>query len=715
MSRVMVVSTRTLAAADCMHDRTHSTNASERTPSERPGIQQELSAMLGEAAASSGIVRLCAILQAMQAATSLDDRVDALHDLIVWTRRTRPLPGVPIGNDSPQFYRFTLLIDLCERSPAVRAVLKANIDEILADTSATNLIGTAGLPSGRGFLAEATDRLIARILPRPREDYDLGHICLRLFRHADEARRMAAMPPALFGRLVALVMPEDRPDLVTAVRADFADGLRLLGTRVRAFGLHEKVRERCPPRRVAQSPFFQIAQCIDELAQQWAQSGHDPAVGARCRELVAACREEVGEVLRRIESSGVSVDIVYSIEMIERCLVRMEQMIAIVEARDLQTFALRVHEFLARLIRAAQRDRSVRQLLRDTTGLLGRKVVERTGEGGGHYVARTGAEYRHIWVAAAGGGIVASCIGAMKFPVLEAAFAPFVEGLMLSAVYIGGFLFMQALGLILATKQPAMFGATVADIVRTPDATTSVDETAQLATHILRSQLAATLSNLVLVSLTAFAISSVWSVVHTTPYLDPAQARHTYEDLVPLRSGTIVYASLTGVLLWLASMAGGLLDNWSVYHRIPQGIADHPLGRLIGWQHMARLAGIWSRRIADAGTNIALGLLLGMTPVLGEFFGLPLDVRHVTLSTGKLMLGVASLGDDWYQDGLLWQALAGVAVTFVFNLGVSFLLALYVALRAYGLPRRRMFTILAQFGRRVRHTALIGPPRPTGD
>ena len=699
-----------------MHDRTNSTNTSDRRAGADPrAIQHELSAMLGEAAASPEIRRLWTILAAMHAATSLDDRVDALHDLIVWTRRKRPLPGVPVGDDPPQFHRFTLLIDLCERSPVARAVLKGNIDEILADTSATNLIGTAGLPSGRGFLAEATDRLIARILPRPREDYDLGHICLRLFRHADEARRMAGMPPALFGRLVALVMPEERPDLLTAVRADFADGLRLLGTRVRAFGLHEKVRERSPPRRVAQSPFFQLTQCIDELALQWAQSGHDTAVGTRCRGLIAECRGEVGEVLRRIESSGVSVDIVYSIEMIERCLVRMEQMIAIIEARDLQTFALRVHEFLSRLIRAAQRDRSVRQLLRDTTGLLGRKVVERTGEGGGHYVARTRAEYRHIWVAAAGGGIVASCMAAMKVPVMEAAFAPFVEGLLLSGVYIGGFLLMQALGLILATKQPAMFGATVADIVRAPDTATSVDETAQLATHILRSQLAATLSNLVLVSLTGFAISSVWYVVHDAPYLDYAQARHAYEDLVPLRSGTIIYASLTGVLLWLASMAGGLLDNWSVYHRIPQGIADHPLGRLIGWHHMARLAGIWSRRIADAGTNVALGLLLGMTPVLGEFFGIPLDVRHVTLSTGKLMLGVASLGDDWYQDGLLWEALAGVAVTFSFNLAVSFLLALYVALRAYGLPRRRMLTILAQFGRRVRHTALIGPPRPAGD
>jgi hypothetical protein len=74
-----------------MHDRTNSTNTSDRRAGADPrAIQHELSAMLGEAAASPEIRRLWTILAAMHAATSLDDRVDALHDLIVWTRRKRP-------------------------------------------------------------------------------------------------------------------------------------------------------------------------------------------------------------------------------------------------------------------------------------------------------------------------------------------------------------------------------------------------------------------------------------------------------------------------------------------------------------------------------------------------------------------------------------------------------------------------------------------------
>lgn len=657
---------------------------------------------LGEFSRSRDGRRFVKASQSLQSASSHDERIDALHDLISWSRRDRRLPDALQQRDVPEaFQRFALFIKTYETIPQARASLVAVVQEILRDVSMTSLVASAGLPSGRGFLSEATDRLIARMLPTPRDDHDLGRIFLRMFRHPTEVKRVGNLPLGLFARLVELLSLSTTPELMTALRADFADGFRLLATRVRASGLHDPLRERSTPCRVDESPFFQISVCVDALASRWSAGENDQALAEQCRKLIARCREEVLEVSRRIESSGVSVDIVYGVDLIERCLSRMGQMIGIIEAHDPDTFVMRLHDFFSRLITASYRDRSIVELLRDTTGLLGRKIVERNSRSGEHYVAHTAAEYRHIWVAAAGGGIVAGCMGAMKFPVIAAHHAPFVEGLLLTGIYIGGFLFMQAFALILATKQPAMFGATIADIVRTNDRAGGVDALATLATQILRSQLAATISNLILVSLTAFAISGIWWSLYGKPYLSPEEAIHTYEVLDPLGSGTIAYAAFTGLLLWLASMAGGLLDNWSVYHRIPQGIADHPLGRLVGWNRMARVAGMWSRRVADIGTNVTLGILLGMTPILGEFFGIPLDVRHVTLSTGKFMLGVASLGDRWYENGLIWSAAAGVAVMFVLNLSVGFLLALYVALRAYGLPPRRMLTVIKLFVKRV--------------
>lgn len=42
-----------------------------------------------------------------------------------------------------------------------------------------------------------------------------------------------------------------------------------------------------------------------------------------------------------------------------------------------------------------------------------------------------------------------------------------------------------------------------------------------------------------------------------------------------LHSGTVFYAALTGVLLWLSSLGAGWLENWIVYRRLPEALAKH--------------------------------------------------------------------------------------------------------------------------------------------
>ena len=59
---------------------------------------------------------------------------------------------------------------------------------------------------------------------------------------------------------------------------------------------------------------------------------------------------------------------------------------------------------------------------------------------------------------------------------------------------------------------------------------------------------------------------------------------------------------------------------------------------------MQKIAGWVDHDVRAWSTSISLGYLLGFTPVLWEFFGLPLDVRHVTLNTGMFAFAAARLG-----------------------------------------------------------------------
>ena len=153
------------------------------------------------------------------------------------------------------------------------------------------------------------------------------------------------------------------------------------------------------PLGVADSPFFRLGARPTPLLSA---SGGDPtAVGRRWSE-EARLPGGAGRIERRLEIEGVSVDIVYGLEVIERCLLRMERMVGTLAAAP--GSAPRFHDLLAALVRRSHQDRSVAHLLGWNLRLLARKIVERSGAHRRALHRATRAEYRHIWLAAAGGG-----------------------------------------------------------------------------------------------------------------------------------------------------------------------------------------------------------------------------------------------------------------------------------------------------------------------
>jgi site-specific recombinase len=100
---------------------------------------------------------------------------------------------------------------------------------------------------------------------------------------------------------------------------------------------------------------------------------------------------------------------------------------------------------------------------------------------------------------------------------------------------------------------------------------------------------------------------------------------------------------------------------------------------------------------------------------VGRFFGIPFDVRHVTLSTGQLALAASSLGERWFDDGAFLRGLAGIGVMFVLNLSVAFALSLMNAARAYEMPSGELGGVLKHvLGRALRRPFdFVRPPRPS--
>ena len=167
---------------------------------------------------------------------------------------------------------------------------------------------------------------------------------------------------------------------------------------------------------------------------------------------------------------------------------------------------------------------------------------------------------------------------------------------------------------------------------------------------------------------------------------------------ITLLGPTALFAAFTGVLLFASSLIAGWMENWFVYHQLESGLAHHPgLVARIGAPRALRWAAWWRANISGLAANVSLGLLLGLVPVLLAFVGLPIEVRHVTLSTGQLAAAVSTLGWHSATSPAFWWCVAGLVVTASLNLGVSFWLALRVAMRSRGIAlkdRRRLNTAI---------------------
>ncbi len=639
-------------------------------------------------------------------------------DLAAWVRTTG---DVPVGEGGfaarrSQHKRLALLVCALELFPYFRQRVSRLLQTVLVEHSALGLCARVGIPGDRGLFSETVDRLSRGLMPQPLDEEDLTQLIARMFPRRLDEDWLADLDPKLAAWFVRILKsphasddarPMSNPSMadlplgampsIPDVRLSLPptakhfsvwapltgamlDAILLISSRVSAAGLTDAIRARSPKGPLRESPFFKLPRSIDaflatprhdlESASGWAEE---------CRGLIADCRSTWSAVLERLERQGVSVDMVYRLELIDRSLKRIELLLELLIPQKAEEAAGKAARFCSALLREKRRDGSLTDIVRTNTRLLARKIIERAGETGEHYITVSPRDYAMMLVSAGGGGILTGGTVAAKFFIVGLHRPLFQEGMLSAVNYAGSFLLMQALGCTLATKQPSMTAAALAGSLQSGGDQAGIVNT---IARVTRSQLAAAIGNVGLVIPACYVLDRVWRMTHGTSFLDHEQAHHMIESLHPTESGTIPYAALTGVLLWLSSLAAGWIENWAVYRRLPEAIAEHRIRWLVGERATRWASRVFSRNISGIGGNSTLGVMLAMTPILGKFIGAPLDVRHVTLSTGALTLAVLSMGTDSLSSPDVRAAMLGIGIIGVLNFGVSFFLALTLAARA---------------------------------
>lgn len=659
-------------------------------------------------------------------------REDALVGLAKWIRVGGEVPtmeGAPPLERGP-IRRIRVLVRALGMFPAYRERLSRLIQSLLAEQSAQSFFARMGIPGDRGLFTETIDRLSRRLMPQPIDEQDVTQVVARMFPSRADAAWLGEIPAELAEELLRLLKSpvdlgrgsntdergssHDGPRSTLGSRGDLPLGampsmpdrmsipptnksfsvfapltaavleaILLLASRVSSAGLSDVIRARSPQlKHLHDSPFFRLPRSIDMLLATPRHDAEEIALWAEeCQTLVNECRDASRAVLTQLEAAGVSTDVVYRLELIERSLRRIELLVGAIVPGSRFERAKRAIDLLAVLLEERRRDLSLTDIVRTNTRMLARKVIERAGNTGEHYITITAGDYFKMFLSAAGGGVLTAGTAVLKTFIGHLHRPPLQEGLLASANYAGSFMAMQLLGFTLATKQPSMTAAALAGALK--GGTQNKEEVVTILARLVRSQVAAAAGNVLMVIPASIAVDRLWSHTHAGEhFLERAYAEKTIHSFHPTESGTIAFAALTGVILWLSSLAAGWLENWAVYRRLPEAIAEHRIRRYVGARVTTWASRVFARNIAGLGGNVAVGFMLGMTPILAQFAGLPLEVRHVTLSTGSLTMAVMALGSESLSSPAFSAACLGIFIILLENLLVSFAFALSLALRA---------------------------------
>ena len=601
-------------------------------------------------------------------------------------------PATRIGAEIPRTRRLALLADALATHPR-RVDLEAGIRGIWAHPSAVRLLAETGLPTHGTLVKETLERLVDGVVPRLEPEEDLYVLVARLPLNEPDVEWIESLDQS--------ALTPWRP-LLAIAPALVADAARLVAHRAAALGLTRELLQLEPSVPDGASPFLELAAGVEALLR--APTDGDARLAVVL--VLARCNAALATAHQRLDLRGVSTDILFRLELCEALLVRLDDLLRVHTGQD------DGRELASEILRGSFRQRGVRSLVRNTMKRLALKVTEHAAETGEHYVARDRAEWEATGRSAAGGGLITAGTALIKYLVLAAPLSPLGQGLMSAFNYSASFIAMQFAHFTLASKQPAMTGASLAAALGPGE---DLERQVELVAGITRSQVAATIGNVFATIPAAVAVAAGLASLTGTRVLDQDTALHSVHGLHPILSLTVPYAILTGVFLWLASLAAGWAANWSAYRGLAEALTTHRgLRTAFGATGAARLGRLVSQHLSGVVGYLALGFLLGFVPVVfSKFVGIPIEVRHVTLQAASLALAAASLyGTPAFHWGDTAWGAAGILLVAVCNIGVSFALAMRTAMGARDLgraERARLWAAIRQAFRASPHRFLWRP------
>ncbi|MCK6598743.1 MAG: site-specific recombinase [Bdellovibrionaceae bacterium] len=603
------------------------------------------------------------------------EQVKWLLSIFEWIRMPKDIQNHNIPLMRIYSVRTRYLLNILEKNPQWKSHFITSISSILKQMSSVGLFTEVGLSLNTSFIQEFIRRIEEKFLPQAPLVDNLTSLLFELFPDENESILIDTIDEPVFNEFVDLFFYNS--ELKEILFENMVTSLQILSVQFLAntYTIHREIyenvqnHERWPESLLV----FNFAKNVTE----------NPSY---IEYFLSQSEENLNLAYSVMETKGIKIDLVFLIESQKRRLERMTTLFKILNIELASRIAIR--RFISQLILDIHHQKSLRSFFGENLSLITKQIIRKNSDLGEHYVTFNWFDFIKMYRAAVGGGAFTAITVYIKFFLSTFVLSGFLKGLSEGLNYALSFLSIQALGWTLATKQPSTTAPYLAESLQK---SLSTAKSSILA--IIRTQFISVLGNLTLIVPICFFISLGAKKFGYELFTENKAQEIFYSS--NFFGPSFIFAFFTGFLLFFSSIIAGWFDNWVTLHKLPERIKNHQgLINVLGLNKASKVSEIIAKNANPMAANISLGFLLGFMPQYLKFFGIPLEVRHVTLASGNFAACLPFLNSTFLGWQELTNSITGLLLIGVINISVSFTFALGLASISSQISLKRLWSIL---------------------
>lgn len=625
------------------------------------------------------------------AAESYSENVELLVKLVNLIRPKNPKKAVVVD--------LTDLINLLRENQNYRNGLMFCINTHLEKKKFNKILSDAGILQDANFFFEVRKRIFAKLIPEQPEKDTLQFILNQIFFVNTDPIWIKKVPKKQIFELFSLLqfrsIYELKEDNASFNELVFA--MEVITYRICGSAMETDVIRMVPEYENLESPFIAFQRELwlmnERLIESSEKSINEDDLGYKQLIILhKQCVDYIETAFKNSNKFGISLHVNQSLLRIRQQLERLKSLLPILIHVNEEEATRNTISLSYKLIKYNCDKNNIRKLANESTQLLSYEITQHTADTGEHYITNDRKEYYKMFYSAAGGGFIVGILCIIKLLLGKVETSGFGHIFLYSMNYSIGFIIIYILGFTLATKQPAMTASALVRALQEGFKQKTQDkknykykEFAVFFARVFRSQFIAFVGNVMI----AFPVSllGIWAIDQIFHYnIAKEKWPILIHDLNPIYSAAIFHAAIAGVFLFLSGIIAGSIANRDKHNHIYYRIQEHPLLKLsLGKKWTKKLASVYENKWAGIISNFWFGVFMGSTVFIGIFFGLNIDVRHITFASGNFAM--ALYGADFYvtQEMFLWSIL-GIGLIGLVNFMVSFSLSLGLAFRSRNIP-----------------------------